>query len=293
MRVRAQHVGLIITSFLTAAALSACAAKKSRPATARSMQGAQETYAPTPFPTVPPSGSVVSPTPVRTKRPVRKGKPGEPIGPEITFLGITRADGKNIDPESVDSKGVATYKNFVGSGFQLVIEARPGLSGYDVGRRLFGSSPTDPKQRPDLEIEVDRPLGDGSPEVCDRMRPHIGGVPAIKPPSFAETQKVADTLNDLSCRFEVFIDSESACTLDSSEDWAYKKPESEVQFCMMVARAWNFPVGETLISVRLRDRGGNPGPVKQIRLLRPKEVPRPPRRVPKAPPTPKPLPTRQ
>jgi len=247
---------------------------------------------PTPVPTVPLTGSTAPPRPARTPTPKpRKAKPGEIIGPEITFLGITRADGKNIDPIGYDDQGRPIYETYVGSGFQLVVEGKPGKSGDDVGRRLFAHSPTDPTLRPDLEIQVNRPLGDGSPAVCDRNRPHIGGVPAIDPPSFAETQKIADALNDLSCRFEIFTESESACTMNQYEDWQFKNPETTVQFCMMVARAWSFPVGKTLLSARLRDRSGNPGPIRQIWITRPATLPTPP---PQPTPTPKPkkLPTR-
>jgi hypothetical protein len=124
------------------------------------------------------------------------------------------------------------------------------------------------------------------------VRPKIGGIPAIDPPSWAETQKVADALNDVGCRFEVFIESDSSCTLGPNEDWEFRDPQTKIQFCMTVARAWNFPVGDTLVSVRVRDSAGNPGPVKKIRINRPQEVPTP---RPRARPTPtrKELPTRE
>jgi hypothetical protein len=250
-----------------------------------------EVATPTAIPTVPPPQSKEFPTP-RPPATLRPGaKPGEPIGPEITFLGITRADGKALEPE-IGADGIPTYRNYVGSGFQLVIEAKPGASGSDVGRRIFAHSATDPKMRPDLEIQFDRPLGDGSEVICDRVRPKIGGIPAINPPSWGETQKIADTLNDVSCRFEVFLESESSCTLGPNEDWSFRDESTKVQFCMTVAKAWNFPVGETLVSARLRDSAGNPGPVKKIRINRPKEAPTP-RPRPQPTPAKKGLPTRE
>jgi hypothetical protein len=179
----------------------------------------------------------------------------------------------------------------VGSGFQLVVEGKPGKSGYDVGRRVFVHSATDPKMRPDLEMTFDRPLGDGSEVVCDRMRPNIGGVPAVNPATWAETQKVTDAINDIGCRFEVFLESESSCTLGKNEDWQFRDPATKVQFCMTVAKAWNFPVGDTIVSVRLRDTGGNPGPAKKFRISRPKDAPTPRPRV-QPTPTKKGLPTR-
>ncbi len=87
--------------------------------------------------------------------------------------------------------------------------------------------------------------------------------------SFAETQKVSDAINDFGCRFEIFNESESACTLDAHGDFAFINKDSTMQFCMMVARAYQFPVGETVLSVRVRDSEGNPGPVKQMRIVRP------------------------
>jgi hypothetical protein len=250
----------------------------------------REVLTPTAAPTVPPPASTAFPTP----RPVvtqKAGDKGKPLGPEITYFGITRADGKPIEPIST-TDGIPTYRNYVGSGFQIVVEGKPGASGADVGRRIFAHSATDPTLRPDLEIQVDRPLGDGSEVVCDKLRPVIGGVPAINPPSFNETQQVADTLNDLGCRFETFLESESSCTLGPNEDWSFRDSETKMQFCMTVARAWNFPIGDTLVSARLRDSAGNAGPVKRIRINRPKDAPTH-KPQPKPTPTSKSLPARE
>jgi hypothetical protein len=249
-------------------------------------------YTPTPAPTVPPPASTGFPTP--RPKPTPKIGPGgkiEPIGPEITFLGITRADGRAIEP-TAGADGTPIFSNYVGSGFQLVIEAKPGASGVDPARRVFVHSASDPSMRPDLELQVDRPLGDGSTVVCDRTRPKIGGVPAINPPAWDEKQEIADTLNDMSCRFEVFLESDSSCTLGKNEDWQFRDPETKIQFCMTVAKAWNFPIGDTMVSARVRDTAGNVGPVKRIRIHRPKEAPTPRPRA-KPTPTSKSLPTRE
>ena len=228
------------------------------------------------IPTVPPG----TPTPVGgvTPLPTRplenpaaeKAKAaGKAIGPVITFLGIARADGKPIEPESKTRTGTPIFVNYVGSGFILVVEGKPGISNLVVGRRLTSYDPNDPSLRPDLEVQSTHPLGDGSPEVCDSRRPHIGGVPAIDPPSFAETKKVAATLVDLSCRFETFNQSSESCTLDSHGDFSFVSKDTATQFCMVVAKAWNFPKGDTLVSARLRDEQGNPGPVSHFILRRP------------------------
>ena len=168
----------------------------------------------------------------------------------------------------------------------IIVEGKPRLSNLEAGRRVFAYKPDDPDSRPDLEIQSTRDLGDGSAAVCDRRRPEIGGIPGIKPPSFANTKKVNEVLNDFSCRFEIFTESMSACTLTKHGDFAFVNSESTIQYCMIVARAWNFPMGDTLLSVRLRDKDGNPGPVKTLRLQRVERAPRKPVPRPAKTPTP-------
>ncbi|HUI24596.1 MAG TPA: hypothetical protein VL403_00825 [Candidatus Kryptonia bacterium] len=283
---------------VVAAVLSGCTAQKREaapqplPTPARPVVDSRRE---TPVPTVPPE----TPAPLSTRpipNPNVKATKGKPIGPIITHFGAAKADGTPLEPMSVGKDGIATYKAQVGSGFLLIIEAKPGLNNYEVARSIFNYDPNDPAKQPDLQLISSRPLGDGSEEVCDSRRPNIGGIPAVNPPSFKETQKVSDALNDMACRFEVFVDSASACTTSKNGNFSFVNPESTTQFGMIVARAWNFPLGTTLLTVRVRDTEGNPGPTKQIRVFRPK--PPPPRPTPKAPkgpvgtPTPKPLPTR-
>jgi hypothetical protein len=108
--------------------------------------------------------------------------------------------------QSTQKDGTTIYENSIGSGFILVVEAKPGISNIEIGRRITAYDKDDPKSRPDLEIQTNKDLGDGSKVVCDKRRPNIGGVPGINPPSFADGREIADALNDLSCRFEVFIE---------------------------------------------------------------------------------------
>jgi len=248
--------------------LSACAAKKP----VRGPAGEATPYEATPVPTVAPAAPTPEPTaaPIPT-RPIGtdvKATKDRPIGPVVTFLGAARADGTTVEPVRVD-KGIPVYRSAVGSGFMLVVEVKPGVGGREPGRIVFKHDPKDPTIRPDLEIETTHDMGDGSRAVCDKRRPTIGGVPGIKPPNFAETQTVSDALNDLSCRFETFIESQMSCTMDRNGDFSFVKPDSTLQFCMIVARAWAFPVGRTLVSARVRDTDGNPGPVKQVWIENP------------------------
>jgi hypothetical protein len=272
MRIGYRFLGTCGLNAALIVALSACAAK----APLKGPKAAAEAYEPTPVPTVPPS----TPTPVASASPIPtrpigkevKARKGEPIGPIVTFFGAARADGSSVQPKSVDKKGIPTYISAVGSGFMLVVEAKAGASGFDPAHRVFAYVADDPKSRPDLEIEANRNMGDGSKAVCDRMRPNIGGIPGINPPTFAETQRVSDAINDLACRFEIFVQSDSSCTLAKNGEYSFINQDSTTQFCMIVARAWAFPPGETLLSVRVRDTEGNPGPVKQMRILRSPEL---------------------
>lgn len=232
-------------------------------------------YEETPVPTVPPStpAPASAPTPLPT-RPIGRADvtpvPGAPIGPVVTFFGAARADGLPVEPESVDAKGVPTYLSQAGSGFILVVEGKPGSGGFEVGRRIFVHSETDSTLRPDLEIQANRDLGDGSPKVCDRRRPELGGIPKVSPPTFDGGQSVANALNDFSCRFETFIESEFSCSVNKLGNYEFVGTDTTTQFCVIVAKSFSFPEGITEVRVRLRDVKGNPGPVSVLRVRRPK-----------------------
>jgi hypothetical protein len=237
---------------------------------------------------VPEGGAAIPTRPVKNPNSDVQKKAGKAVGPIVTFAGAARADGQGMPPSSKTAQGVPVYNSVVGSGFMIVVEGKPGISNLEVGRSIYRYDANDPMQRPDIQIEVNRPLGDGSAEVCDARRPKIGGIPAINPPSWADTQQISNTLNDMGCRFETFIESNASCTLEKSGDFSFlNAKESKVQFCMVVAKSWNFPEGETLVSVRLRDVEGNPGPVSTFIVDRrppPTFVPRVlPTRTPTAP----------
>ncbi|MBI3782185.1 MAG: hypothetical protein HY270_02170 [Deltaproteobacteria bacterium] len=250
----------------------------------------------TPVPTVPPATPTPPPTPapLATRPVLKKGKAdkGEFIGPVITHLGAARADGLPVEPVSNEG-GIPTYMSAAGSGFIIVIEAKPGSGGGEVARRVFAYQAGDPKVRPDLEIISSRDLGNGSPKVCDRMRPDIGGIPAVNPTRFDETQKISDAINDFSCRFETFNESQSSCTSTKTGDFSFVKQDTTQQFCMMVAHAWSFTEGDTILTVRVRDMNGNPGPAKKMRVRHPpaSKVTKKPTPVP-TPSKPKGIPTR-
>jgi hypothetical protein len=162
---------------------------------------------------------------------------------------------------------IPVYEPAFGFAFSLVVEARAGASGARVGLSTFNEG-----SPPDLQIQVTRPLGDGSAEVCDDTPPLLGGVPATNPPSFVDTPQNADRLNDLGCRF---IDGSgnrigrqcgdnTACVLGTDGTFGCVSARASVQFCGFIAQILSFQTGETLVTVRVRDVRGNLGPAKQL-----------------------------
>jgi hypothetical protein len=152
--------------------------------------------------------------------------------------------------------------------FSLVVEGKPGTSGLAVGASAYqpGSG-----SFPDLQVEVSRPLGNGSAAVCDSSGAMAGGVPAVDPPSFNTAQSIVDAVNDLACRF---VDGsgkpgprrnpDDSCVMFISGESGFVGQNSTIQFCGFVNGFMEFPPGDTLVTVRLRDEGGNPGPIAQL-----------------------------
>jgi len=147
--------------------------------------------------------------------------------------------------------------------FVIVVEGAPGLSHLKVATSLM---PGD-DGRPDLQIESTRNMGNGSATVCDTGPPSAGGggIPGIAPPNFQPNSfVVTDALNDFACRFNSY-NASTACTFtDASGDPKLVTPGATAQFCDFMARTTEFPSGDSLVTVRLRDTAGNTGPTAQI-----------------------------
>jgi hypothetical protein len=202
----------------------------------------------------------------------------ESTGPEIVFFGVLRADNTIVDPNGVDDSGRLVYDRPFGSGFWLVVEAKQGASAEQVGEATFSDSGC-----PDLQIQVSRPLGDGSPAVCDATPPNDGGVPAVNPPDLSDDPTICNALNDLGCRL---VDGQGepmgrlcseGCVLFPSGDQGCVSPEATSQFCGLIAKSAEFATGETLVTARVRDVEGNLGPPAQIviRVAIPTQTPTP------------------
>jgi hypothetical protein len=174
---------------------------------------------------------------------------------------VARADGLPVTSIGPEVAGYPTYLR-PPSGFLIYIEARPGISGRPVGTTTFASSPSDPNVLPDLQVLVSRALGNGSAAVCDAgPSPPIGGVPASATRVFDGTQAVANAINDLGCRFDARTASMLACTRDGFGTYRFTNPASTVQFCTSpgIGAELAFPLGDTIVSARVRDVVGQPG----------------------------------
>ncbi|GIW44697.1 MAG: hypothetical protein KatS3mg077_1979 [Candidatus Binatia bacterium] len=211
--------------------------------------------------------TTLAPTRTRTRTPTSTPTSASSAGPIITFIGITRADDTLVDPVGVATDGTPIYERPTGAGFNIVVEGRPGPSSVAVGTVTFRENGP-----PDLQVLVSRPLGDGSPEVCDRLPPRSGGVPAIDPPVFGDAPEVIAAMNDLGCRF---LDGggqprgrgkNDACVLQPDGGFDFVRSNSTVQFCGFIDVATRFPAGEVRVTVRLRDESGQTGESARIIL---------------------------
>ena len=206
-------------------------------------------------------------------------------GPLVTFFGIANSDGcfacnvpsclcsgtPSPTPQ-YDAQGRRIFQA-AGGRFLLVVEAKPGSSGAKVGSTLTVDPAVD---RPDLQIENEQQMGEGSTAVCD-IGPGAGGIPGINPPDFGPSQFVSDALADFACRFESHL-AASPCTLNASGlDSTLGPVAPTVQFCDQVSTTAAFPEGDSLLSVQVADIRGNIGPTAQIivRVVTPTPPPTP------------------
>jgi hypothetical protein len=184
-------------------------------------------------------------------------------GPSITFFGVANADDSLQDAAGETAQGIPIFRRLFGLGFKLVVEA----DGFFVG------NPPDtyaPGGTPALQIQTTRALGNGSTAVCDGGTPTFGGVPGIDPPQLESPNGIADALNDFGCRF---VNGEGdavgrlcadACVRFDDGDFHCVDGDTDYQFCGPIDRPMEFPGGDTLVSVRVRDVRGVLGSAAQI-----------------------------
>jgi hypothetical protein len=202
----------------------------------------------------------VTGTVTQTRTPTVTPRPGA----DVTFVGLARPDDQLFDPVGMTPEGWPIYERPLGYLFTVVVEAKPGPSRRPVGVNAFRYNPSDPTVRPDLEIIVSRPLGDGSLAVCDNALPMLGGIPAS--PNFNQTQAISNAINDFACRFVNGTGMPGgrqigdACLLFQNGEFGFANSDSTTQFCAGIAEPFDFPSGDTVVSVRVRDSSGVPGP---------------------------------
>lgn len=186
-------------------------------------------------------------------------------GANIGFFGLLRADNTLLDPSSVDAQNRPVYDRPTGSGFVIVVEAQPGTNNRPVGEFAFSD-----EGPPDLQIQADRALGNGSTEVCDNMPELFGGVPGIDPPDFTYTEPIVAALNDFGCRFSngagepIGRDRNEGCIMFSDGTFGFANDEDTLQFCGTVTRPMRLAEGDTILTARVLDNNGIPGPERQI-----------------------------
>ncbi len=182
------------------------------------------------------------------------GRAAAQSGPLITFFGPASLQGVPLLCSGITDDGTPVCPRATGSGFLLIVEGRPGPAGNPVGSATFNATGL-----PDLQIQVDHPLGDGSLAVCDNQAPSRGGVaPASSPdPVFSDP----DPVNDFACRFTA-----ETCTVDQFGDPRFLMPTSTIQFCATIDPVLVFPPGDARISMRLRDANGLVGEVRELVL---------------------------
>ncbi len=197
---------------------------------------------------------------------------GTAEGPEISYFGLATADDRVVESIGSDSAGRPIFVRELGTGLNVIVEAKPGLDLRPVGIEAFEA-----QGLPDFQMLLSRPLGDGSSAVCDvQIDGPNGGVPAVDPPVFSNDAATVDAINDLGCRVNdgagnsVARGFGQACTRFESGEFSFVDPDSRAQFCLPIARAWSFPKGDTIITVRVRNVIGVVGDPKQIvvRILR-------------------------
>jgi len=194
----------------------------------------------------------------------------------VTYLGVATLNSIALTPIGSDSLGRPIFQVVLPQGFFLVVEAKRGPSNLDIGTTVFNWSASDPNVRPDLEVEVDRPLGNGSSTVCDAAAPLVGGVPAVSPAGFGLTQSIANSLNDLGCRFSYPFQgsatggrtSSEACT-GSAGSYFFVGAGSTLQFCAQIGSELAFPPGDTVVTARVRDVNDQPGLPRSIIIRAP------------------------
>ena len=230
-------------------------------------------------------------TRTRTPSPTRTASPTQPSesGPPITYLRPVGSDecpfcceflcqATPTHTPSFDEAGRQIFERGQGR-FILVVEAKRGSSNRNPGSCIgpdsgppcpvpAGAPPGFDPARPDVHGMFDRNLGDGNPEVCDTgTPPEGGGIPGFPVERFFGPEPdITAAEQDLSCKFENkgVTSSGDACTRNVNGLPSFQGVGTVRQYCFQVPTASQFPPGDTVVAVQVRDDRGNLGPRKEI-----------------------------
>ncbi|MBI3783693.1 MAG: hypothetical protein HY270_09840 [Deltaproteobacteria bacterium] len=202
----------------------------------------------------------VAPTPAPTATPIPVPSPPTSAGPDITHFGLATAADRPLQADSFDDMGRPVFVRPYGQGLVLIMEARPGVSNRSVGGSTFSTT----GGVPDLQVLVSRPLGDGNAEVCEQNG-LSGGIPAVPGLDFSPDSSTVAAINDLGCRaYDNPASPTNPCTRIDGGTFGTVSPVSKLQFCIPIAKAWAFPLGDTIVAARVRDTGGGLSAVSEI-----------------------------
>jgi len=243
----------------------------------------------------PPAGT---PTPTRTPTiagtPTRTPTPGP--GPRVAIAALVPGNGcfacgigncicggSPTPTPGYDAQGRRVFPWVDGVGFWLVIEAVAGTNGAPPSGSL--PAPCTGGGRPSLEIESNRPLGDGQPPFCPPppTPPQVTGVPGFPVPDFGSSPAVLEALQAFGSRFTFELAADDACTLDGNGNPNFLSvpvPPTPVnpttrQYCYLVSPSLRFPGGDTVLTMQVADGGGVVGPTAQIVVRLPTPTPTP------------------
>ena len=156
---------------------------------------------------------------------------------------------------------------------RVVVEAKAGANQNQPGLLLSPANAC--FDRPSMQMQADRDMGDGSTIPCNPDPPFdycVGGVPGGLP-LFDGSDAVTRAMNKMACRFRVVTLCNpsvcEACTQDSNGLFNYLGQGTKVQYCGDIPQEAGFPSGDTVLSVEVLDGAGTVGETKQIKVRAP------------------------
>ena len=186
--------------------------------------------------------TVPTPTPLPTSTPTQT-----PLsGPIVSAFGI--ADGSGTF-NRIGRHGCARPPDLRAPGRSGIRHLRRGSSGDQPLARRY-RSPRVASRRPEPGSRTCRSraatISATAASRCatTRFRTWVA-FRKSSPADFSPVQSVSDALNDWSCRFKVYSETDFACTQDSSGNFLFGSPTSTVQFCTLVNDTMTFPAGNT------------------------------------------------